>query len=197
MADSPTAICNLALRKLREQPIAALTENSETARLCHSFYDDARDDLLARHPHNFAMRRQALVQLADPPAVEWRARHALPTEPYCLRAVRLWRNGRPEARWRIEGRALLSDAEGALHLLYVARVDDVTAYSPTFVEAFACRLAALLAYPLTRSAGAQERMQAQAEAAWKRHRLSDGGEGWQEDPEAGVFTAVRQRAGGA
>ena len=61
----------MALRRLREQPIASLTENSEPARLGNTQYDDGRDYLLAKYPHNFAMRRQQLSQNATAPAFEY------------------------------------------------------------------------------------------------------------------------------
>jgi len=199
MASSDTEICNLALRKLREQPIASLTEDSEPARLCNQFYDDALDYLLARHPHNFAMRRQQLAQQASAPAFQYGYAYTLPTDPYCLTARRVWHGGRfigataPDghAAWVVEGRSLLTDYDNDLFLLYTAQVSDPLQFSPTFTEAFSSYLASLLAYPLTRSETRTEQSEKRFRRHWKEHRLADGLEGDQDAPEAGVFVAVR------
>jgi len=191
MASSSTGICNLALRKLREQPIASLTEDAEPARLCNQFYDDALDYLLARHPHNFAMRRQQLAQKAEAPAFGYRFAYALPSAPFCLAARRLWHNGAWRHDFVVEGRELLSDHDNALHLLYTARVTDPLQFSPTFTEAFSSYLAALLAYPLTRSETRTAQSEKRFQRHWKEHRLADGLEGAQDEPEMGVFVGVR------
>ena len=49
------SICSNALRKLGDDPITSLTEDTERARLCNAFYNTARDSLLRSHPWNFAI----------------------------------------------------------------------------------------------------------------------------------------------
>lgn len=192
MATSDVEICNIALRKLREQPIASLTEDSEPARQCNTYYDDARDFYLARHPHNFALRRAVLAQKATAPAYQYENAYALPTDPYCLRAYMLWHNGHHQRQgWVVEGRELLTDLDTDVYLRYVARITDVNSYAPTFVEAFSSYLASLLAYPLTRSNSVEERWEKRAKEQWKIHRMADGGEGFEEEPDEGVFVTAR------
>ena len=191
MATSSTEICNLALRQLREQPIASLTEDSEPARICNEFYDQARDYLMAKHPNNFAMTRQQLSQNATAPTFQYLYSYALPTDPYCLRAYKLWHNGAWRDDWIIEGRNLLTDFDVDCYLLYIARVTDVGSYSATFVDAFAAYLAWKLAYPLTRSNPREEAAGRIFKEKWMEHRMADGGEGFQEEPEDGVFVSIR------
>ena len=62
------SICSNALRRLGDDPITSLTDDTERARLCNSFYTDARDAVLRCHPWNFAITRTSLAQLSDTPA---------------------------------------------------------------------------------------------------------------------------------
>ena len=41
------SICSNALRRLGDDPITSLTDDSERARLCNSFYADTRDSVLS------------------------------------------------------------------------------------------------------------------------------------------------------
>lgn len=192
MANSSTDVCNLALRKLREQPIASLTQDSEPARLCNQFYDDAVDYLLARHPHNFAMTRQRLGRKAAAPAFGWPYAYTLPTDPYCLRAYGLWRGGGFRDDWVVEGRDLLTSHDDDCHLLYVARVTDVASYPPTFVNALSSFLARQLAYPLNRDRNHAEQLTKRFERDFREHKSVDGGEGRRGEPGDGIFVSVRE-----
>lgn len=195
MANADTDICNIALREVREQPISALTEDSEPARLCNEFYGDLLNLLLSRHPHNFAMRRQQLSQLVTAPAFQYLYQYALPTDPLCHRAWRLWHNGQiirrsgqgGRAAWVVEGRNLLTDYDNDVFLQYIALVTDVSSFPPTFVEALAQALAAKLSYALTRDKGFSEQRMKAAKEAWSEHIAADAIEGMQDDPEPGVF----------
>jgi len=51
------SICSNALRRLGDDPITSLTDDTERARLCNAFYQDSRDLVLRSHPWNFAITR--------------------------------------------------------------------------------------------------------------------------------------------
>ena len=192
MAESDVEICNMALRFLREQPITALTENTEPGKILNNIYDDSRDYLLARHPHNFALRRQLLAQLSTAPTYQYDYAYSLPTDPYCLRAYQLWHNGQHHlSGWVVEGRELLTDFDNDVYLRYITNEADVNSYAPTFVTALATYLAWRLAYPLSRSRRVQEEWSDNFKMAWKAHRMADGGEGFDEDDDEGIFVAIR------
>ena len=55
MMVTEVSICSNALRRLGDDPITSLTDDTERARLCNAFYEDARDLTLRSHPWNFAI----------------------------------------------------------------------------------------------------------------------------------------------
>lgn len=132
---SEVDICSYALRLIGDQPITAMADNSDRARLCNSIYALTRDATLRAHPWNFATFRAALVTATrstgtNPivttfPAYEYTQAYALPngtgtdpvTDPfYCLRVLytsfdmpdRWDQYGVRTDSWRIEGRFLLT-----------------------------------------------------------------------------------------
>lgn len=149
-------ICNGALRRLGQPPIASLDDPVETARAAKDRYSIIRDALLQAHPWNFAIRRAALA--ADiAPAPEGGSAFALPSD--CLAVVSV-----AAARWSVEARRVLADAASPLPIAYIARIADPALYPPLFVEALSSRLAADLAEPLTQSGSL-------GEAKMREHRL--------------------------
>ena len=83
------SICSNALRRLGDSPIASLTEDSERARLCNAFYEPSRDAILRSHTWNFAINRANLAKLSTSPAFEYANQFALPTDPFCLRVLKM------------------------------------------------------------------------------------------------------------
>ena len=81
------SICSNALRRLGDDPITSLTDDTERARLCNAFYADARDACLRSHPWNFAITRASLAQLSATPVYGFDYQFALPTDPFCLRVL--------------------------------------------------------------------------------------------------------------
>ena len=194
MATSEAKVCNIALRQLRAQRIADLSDASREGQLCQELFADARDWVMACHPWNFAMTRQTLAVQATAPDFGFSRQFAMPTSPFCLRAWKL--NGTVDSwvhdgdRFKVEGRALLTDAtEGKL--LYIARVADVSLWSPGFVQALAAYLKWQMAYGLT----GQRTVEADAEAAFnttlRRARSIDQNEGDADDAPVSPFVAVR------
>ena len=193
---SDEAICNIALRKLREQPIASLLEESEPARLCATLFEPARDALLMRHPSNFSMTRQQLTQQATAPLFEWDYEYLLPTSPFCLRAYALWHNGAyRKSGWQVENRAgqrvIVSNWDDDVYLLYIARITDASMFSASFVEALSDYLALQLAFPLTRDKAQTEQREAIFKLSWREHKNADAGEGFPLEPDDGAFVSIR------
>lgn len=117
------SICSNALRKLGDSPITSLTENSERARLCNALYEPARDSLLRSHAWNFAITRAALSQISSTPAFEYSHQYALPTDPFCLRVLKMEFD---DYEFKIEnlagqGRVLLTN-EGTANIIYIAKL---------------------------------------------------------------------------
>jgi hypothetical protein len=187
------SICSNALRKLGDDPITSLTEDTERARLCNAFYESSRDSLLRSHPWNFAITRATLAQLSTTPAYGFAYQYALPTDPYCLRVLEMEYQ---DYIFKIEnlatvGRVLLSD-ESTAKILYVGRITDTTLFDSLFVDTLTAHLSAKLAYPITNSTTLQAQMQQLYQAKLSEARSVDGQEGFIDDLVSDTFTDFRK-----
>lgn len=144
------SICNLALAKLGESPISAISPSGTlAARLCYSHYHPVRRELLCSNRWTFATGLAQIQASADSTATPARHReHPLPDD--CLRVLEV---SSPD--WSLRGRNIYC-AEGTIELLYLADVEDPLLFEPLFTEAFATRLACKLCIPLTSSTSARE-----------------------------------------
>lgn len=167
---SPVDIVNLALSHLGEAPnVSSISppEGSVHAEKAARFYPIARDKALEAHNWNFAVKRVALAELANPPR-PWLHAYAMPTD--CIRAMSV-RSAEFETianpallshqdrlgdtsvylddefsviDYIIEGDTLYCNGEGAT-LRYVSRATDTTRWTPHFVDAVAWLLASYMA----------------------------------------------------
>lgn len=191
MATSAVEICNLALALLGEAGIVSLAQaNSEPARLCNLNYAAVRDELLRAQPWNFALTRRSLPRLAAAPTFGFRNAFALPSEPFCLRAVRLWAGAGWSGDFRIEGRDLLADCDQA-DLLYIARIEVPALFDPIFVQCLAHRLAQRVAYPLTRNRDLTRRLGFDADRLMAEAAAVDGVETVVDPLPASPLVAIR------
>lgn len=199
-------IYNLALTRIGHEPMASVDERGKGGDRCRLHYPVMRDAVLAGHPWNFAIRRVALAQLSFTPAFEFTYAFALPTDPYCLRVIRTeWESAgysstavygfpgfhglHPQAiEWRVESvnvsgtpvRALLCN-ESACKIEYIARIDDVSQFSPLFVDALAARLAAEIAISMTDNQSASQTMMQMYMQKMAEARIMDSFEGTPRD----------------
>ena len=187
------SICSNALRRLGDDPITSLTDDTERARLCNAFYTDARDSVLRSHPWNFAITRASLAKLSDTPAYGFNYQYSLPTNPYCLRVLEM---EYPDYIFKVEnvathGRVLLTD-EGTAKILYIARITDTNLFDPMFVDVLTAKLSVDLAYPVTNSLQVQTQMQKLYQAKLSEARSIDGQEGFIDDLVSDTFTDFRK-----
>lgn len=168
---SKVAIINRALTKLGADRIVSTVEDSKEARDINATFDIVRDDELRAHRWSFAKRRAQLAASVTAPLFEYSHQFPLPVD--CLRVLMvgdLWpgvdfsdyRTGPAGLDWRIEGRNILMNDEGPLDLVYLARVEDTTTWDASFIEAFACRLAAEVCESITQSS-------AKRQLAWEEY----------------------------
>ncbi len=145
-AISEVSICNEALDSLGAKTIVSLTENSKNARICNRKYAITRDYVLTDHVWNFAQKRFVLATLPGEPV--WTedlmtVQYQKPTDCLRINYVNI-----PSAIVKIEGDKILSNEEG-LKIKYTERLTDPTKFFPKFIEAFAARLAAEMAFAIT------------------------------------------------
>ncbi len=142
-------ICNIALSKLGEPPLSAISPNgSPAARLCYMHYHPVRREVLCATRWSFATQRTTLQAAAEELHGEHALAHTLP--PDCLRVLAV---NSPD--WTLRGRRIYCPAT-SVKLTYTADVEDTSLFEPLFIEAFATRLACKLCIPLTSSTTARQ-----------------------------------------
>ena len=187
------SICSNALRRLGDNPITSLTDDTERARLCNSFYADARDAVLRLHPWNFAITRTSLAQLSDTPSYGFAYQYSLPTNPYCLRVLAMEYEDYifKVENYSTQGRVLLTN-ESTAKILYVARITDTIQFDALFVDVLTAKLSVDLCYPITNSVSLQEKMQKLYQSKLSDARSTDGQEGFIDDLVSDTFTDFRK-----
>lgn len=149
MSISQVSICNAALTALGANLITSIAEDTEEARQCNANFDSIRDEVLRAHPWNCALYQAELAQSADVPVFGYEYKYALPTNPYCLRVLKLSEEDSGYT-WRIAGRYLETDSETA-NIDYIRRLTTYSEYDPLLAAAMSARLAAEIAYKLAAS----------------------------------------------
>lgn len=152
MASSKTDICSAALSLLGDDPIADITDGTSRANLCKTLYDMARDAVLRLHPWNFAIKRAQLAPEVEKPLSGYANKFVMPSELLRLLSI----DGVTD--FKVEGRRILSD-ESSINIRYVYSNENIAEYDALFVMALAAQLAALLAYPITKSNTTKEEME--------------------------------------
>lgn len=190
---SDVEIANQALTLLGDSTIAALTEDSNRARIANQFYGPTRDAVLRSHPWNCAIFRQALAPLSAKPVFGWSTQFALPSDPYCLRVLAL--NDDEECGsvgdvFKVEGRNLLTNTSSA-NIRGIQRITDPNQYDAMLYEAFAARLAWKMAYPLTNKTNLAVSMFQLYKDILQEARSIDGQEGSPDAPEPSILLSVR------
>lgn len=150
MAFSDVNICNMALLQLGKERIISLSDSNARAEACSEFYEATRDSLIRAFPWDFAKVRATLSPLSTAPEWGYGYKYLLPPSPKCLRVLTV--NGDRDAgvTWRREGKYLLTD-EDTVQLLYLGQITDPTLFDPLFYQLLAKRMAAEMAYTLTKS----------------------------------------------
>jgi len=169
MAISPTKICNYALVILGEKRIAALTQDSETARTCNEIYEQIRDEVLADGPEKgwkFARARKTVSVSSDTPEFEFAYQFAVPSDPPCLQIVSVQVDGTELTDWQKEGDYILTNEEDtSVDVIYIKQVTDEAKFPPHFVKYFAATLAVELSYKITQNSAMGERLLTRLERA--------------------------------
>lgn len=155
--NSVVSLCNAALLSIGADTITSLTEDSDEAAFCNARYEQVRDAVLRAHPWNCAVRRAGLSRDASAPAFGYAYRYLLPTQPYCLRVLKVF--GEETHGWRLTAGRYLETDHPTAQIEYIARVSEVSGYDPLLAEAIAARLAAEAAFKLVQS-------NSQREAQW-------------------------------
>lgn len=194
---SQTEIANYAGLKVgAEATLTSLEESNKLARSVRAAWGIALDAALAAHPWNFAIARAVLPALVDVPAYGYARQFQRPADMLRLvevNDVHVWGlTPGADAPYQFEGTAILTDLGAPLRIRYVRRVTDPGFFSAGFVEAFACKLAAEIALPMTESATTKQLMEAAFKDAIGEAKGVDGRENPPELPAEDDWILARE-----
>jgi len=174
---SSTEICNIALISLGAAEINDINDGSKNAKTCLARYATARDAVLRSHPWNCATKRFSLPVGGAQPAFEFTYAYNLPTDPYCLRVYRLLEKN---ARFKVEGRQILTNVSAPLRGWYIGRIGEAD-MDALLSEAIGMKLAHLICYRVTTSAARTDEARKAYELALREARSVDAMEGTPEE----------------
>lgn len=185
--DSEVEICNIALVKMgSRKQIEALGEAGIEGESFAFMYPHQRDKMLTSHPWNFAIKRSQLSSDTTAPAFQYANQYHLPSD--YLRAVKLYNT---HEKWIVESDRLLTDASPA-NLVYIARITDVTKFSPLFQEALAADLAAEMSLTINSDGTKSNLLRQQADKLIREAKRRDGQEGIPDFLQAEGFTGPKR-----
>ena len=184
---SAVDIANSALNNIGASTINSLTEDSVAARIVNQRYVFVRDAVFRSHSWNCLIRRASLAQNSTAPTWGYTYAFNLPTDPYCLRVLRL---EKLDLDYKVEGRTIVSN-EQTMKIKFIARVTDPNEYDTLLVESIAARLAADICYGITNSNALVANMVSLYESKLKEARFVDATEGMPgvEGADLGVIQA--------
>lgn len=175
MATTRTTIVNGALIRLgSSQRITDIDQGDPLSIQCADVWAGTTDYVLEAHPWNFAVTRARVERDGDFSAetAGYAYRFRLPND--CLR----WLPADPgDADYFLaeqEGEFLHSHEGGPVIIRFIKRVDDISRWSASFIEAVTFRLAYVLAPTVSASVSQQDRMLQAFEDALSAARGRDG-----------------------
>lgn len=148
-----TGVANLTASLLKIDAVTSIEPpdaNSKFAKIASRWYDDSRRATLADHIWNFASEDVLLPADSTYTAIgRYGARYVLPAD--YIRVAWVADETNPETDYKIKNGFIYCNYTGALPFGYIYDHEDVTKWSPKFIETFARKLAANTAYDMTGS----------------------------------------------
>ncbi len=164
---------NSALNMIGATNIISRDEDTKSARVTNQRFDSVRDAVFRAHPWNCLVTRRTLAADSDSPTFDWSYQFTLPTDPYCLRVMRL---DYMDIEFRVEGRKIVTD-ESTINLVYLARVTDPNEWDSLLNEAISARLAADVSFSLVQSTSLTQSLYALYQDKLSEARFTDATEG--------------------
>lgn len=194
MTATETSISNSALIKIGSKRITSIDDDLKEARVCKEQLPKIRDEVLASHPWNCAIRRAQLGLLAESPIQvndSYTNQFQLPSD--CLRVLEI--DADPSVQnWVVEGGILLTNNTDC-RIRYISLEPDYSKYSPSLLEAIAWRLAADLAFNIMQNSSLGERIFVLYERHLALARSIDSQEGGLIRLKQNYWTSRRMRRG--
>ncbi len=189
-------ICNQALVKVGANIIQDITENTRTAQILNSIYNQVRDEVLRDHPWRFATKRVVLQPNGQVPLFDFQFTYDLPND--FLRIIEIFPDWQ---RFIREGNQILADdtsasvvnapAQGGFCLRYIWMNYSESNWPQDFANAFAIKLAFYISYSLTQSLALKQDLQKDYERCMAEVRFTSGTEGTIKGLEADMWSNSR------
>ena len=180
-----TVIANRALQTIGETyRITDLkTDDTSRGRSLRVEYDAARRTVLEAYPWNFSAGRASLPEFGTKPAFGDGRYYALPSD--CIKVREIYDVQRTEA-WSVElvgddieqaTKCILIDRAAPLNIVYSRDVPRLSLWSELALDAFAAKLAMMVAIPITNKASVRSDAASLYQMAMANASLQDAQEG--------------------
>lgn len=176
--NSDVEVAQLACDLLKESPVASLSDTTPTGRWMKRNFVPSRNMVLAKTPWSFACTRATIPVDPTPPAFGWSYMYSLPRT--CIRPLPLRVNGEMNGKlipYQSEAGYLLTNQSVKIYLRYIQEAEDVSMWSPLFVEALSTLLALRASQWITGKASYTQAMSIAYEKAITEAMLVNGAEG--------------------
>lgn len=147
---SQVSIVNRALALLGANKIVNMSDDTAEAKAASNVYDDSLKSILAECAWSFALKRAILNKITTEPV--WGGGNYFQKPSDC---VRIFKHNVKDLK--IEGEYVKSNSN-SVGILYTYMCKDTSLYSPSFVDAFAYRLACDMCYDLTNISAKQSEL---------------------------------------
>lgn len=152
---SSVDICNMALSRLGCSRITSLSDGTIESNECAAIYPNIVKYVQAKGPWTSNLIRANLAQSATPPVYGFAYAYQLPTDPLCLRVLRINEEQLGINEYHIEDGLLLID-QATVAISYIGLLTDPNSFGPYLEESIIDHLVAQMAYKFTGQLQAQQ-----------------------------------------
>lgn len=145
-----TGVANLTLTLLKNDTVTSIDPpdtGSKAAKLCALWYEDSRREVLSETIWDHAVKRVGLPAHPTAPDFGYSTKYELPAD--YIRVASIGDEDDPEEDYEIEDGFLLINATGDLDFRYVYDHEDISKWSPKYLQSVARKLGANICYGLT------------------------------------------------
>lgn len=172
---SKVQLCNMALSGISGKTITSLTDGTEEARLCNTFFDVVARWVMAEGPWSSCIESSTLARTSSTPGFEFLYEYQLPTD--CLRILEIQQANEEDGAWIKKGDKIWTDLTEC-KIKYIKSLSDPQQYGPELEQAIVIRLQVELARPLAGgSQGLREALMEQYKQAVQEGLNKDGLQG--------------------
>jgi hypothetical protein len=186
LAISAVSISNMALVKLGQEPISALSQDTKNARLCNAVFATCRNEVLEGHPWAFATKTVELASVVvEDTMSEYSYVYQLPADFLKMIRGEDWKQ-----EFEIRDAYLMANEE-PLFIKYIWENTNTGTWSASFAQCLSWRIAAEISYAVTKSNTVATSMMAGYAMSLKEARYNDAHKRSPEKPVIDSFVDVR------